>query len=131
MTTVIGFSGKKQSGKDTLLANIKPMLQGSVKQYNFADGLKNFLIDVMGLRYEQVWGTEEQKNSKTTYLWENLPDFIRWENGGRWVDYGGKDLVQQLPLFEKSLGFADFTPERLFWNLKCSNIKPKIGRAHV
>ena len=124
MTIVLGFSGKKQSGKDTLLSNICPMLSGTVKQYNFADGLKNFLIDVMGLRHEQVWGTDEQKNTKTTYLWENLPEFIRWENGGRWVDYGGKDLVQQLPLFEKSMGHNDFSIEKLYWNLKLSSVKP-------
>lgn len=124
MTKVIGFSGKKQSGKDTLLNNISPYLQGTVKQYNFADGLKNFLIDTMGLRYEQVWGSDEQKNTKTNYLWEYLPLFIRWENGGRWVDYGGKDLVQQLPSFEKSIGHNDFTPEKLFWSLRSSNITP-------
>jgi hypothetical protein len=124
MTVVLGFSGKKQSGKDTLLNNIKPLLNGTVKQYNFADGLKNFLVDVMGLRQEQVWGTEEQKNTKTTYLWENLPEFIRWENGGRWVDYGGKDLVQQLPLFEKSIGHNDFSPEKLYANLRATSMKP-------
>ena len=124
MTTVLGLSGKKQSGKDTLLANLAPLLHGTVKQYNFADGLKNFLVDVMGLRHEQVWGTEEQKNTKTTYLWENLPEFVRWENGGRWVDYGGKDLVQQLPLFEKSLGHNAFSVEKLYWSIKSSNIAP-------
>lgn len=124
MTVVLGLSGKKQSGKDTLLQNIAPLLKGTVKQYNFADGLKNFLVDVMGLRHEQVWGTDEQKNTKTNYIWEHLPFFIRWENGGRWVDYGGKDLVQQLPSFEKAIGHNDFAVETLYWNLKSSNINP-------
>lgn len=124
MTVVLGFSGKKQSGKDTLMNNISPLLKGTVKKYNFADGLKNFLVDVMGLRHDQVWGTEEQKNTKTIYLWENLPEFIRWENGGRWVDYGGKDLIQQLPLFEKSIGTGDFSVEKLYANLRSSDIKP-------
>lgn len=118
MTTVLGFSGKKQSGKDTLLTNISPMLKGSVKKYSFADGLKNFLVDVMGLRPEQVWGTDEQKNTKTSYLWENLPEFIRWENGGRWVEYCGV-IEQQLPLFENALASTNnFSPERIYWGLK-------------
>lgn len=120
MTVVLGFSGKKQSGKDTLLSNITPHLNGTVKKYSFADGLKNFLVDVMGLRPEQVWGTDEQKNTKTNYLWENFPDFMRWENGGRWVDFGGWQLTSQVPLFESSIGFGDFSPERLYWSLKNS-----------
>lgn len=133
MTIVLGFSGKKQSGKDTLLNNISSMLQGTVKKYSFADGLKNFLVDVMGLRPEQVWGTDEQKNSKTQYLWENLPEFIRWENGGRWVEYCGS-LEQQLPLFENSIASTNrFSPEKIYWGLKskgndaCSPIKLRSG----
>jgi len=121
MTIVLGFSGKKQSGKDTLLTSISPMLNGTVKRYSFADGLKNFLVDIMGLRHEQVWGTDEQKNSKTSYLWENLPEFIRWENGGRWVEYCGT-LDQQLPLFENSIASTNnFSPEKIYWGLKSKN----------
>lgn len=121
MTIVLGFSGKKQSGKDTLLGNISPMLNGTVKKYSFADGLKIFLVEVMGLRAEQVWGTDEQKSSKTLYLWENLPEFIRWENGGRWVEYCGT-LEQQLPLFENSIASTNnFSPEKIYWGLKSKN----------
>lgn len=120
MTIVIGFSGKKQSGKDTLLTNITPFLEGTVKKYSFADGLKNFLVDIMGLRPEQVWGTDEEKNSFTNYRWENFPEFMRWENGGRWIDFGGKNLVNQVPLLERHLGNEDFLPEKLYWSVKKS-----------
>lgn len=132
MTVILGFSGKKKSGKDTLLNNIRPLLNGVVKKYSFADGLKNFLVDVMGLRPEQVWGTDEEKNTKTSYLWENLPEFVRWENGGRWVEYCGT-IEQQLPFFENAMSSTNkFSPERIYWGLKskdevCSPIKLKSG----
>lgn len=44
-----------------------------VKRYSYATHLKNFCIDVMGLTEEQVYGTNEQKNTLTQYLWENMP----------------------------------------------------------
>jgi hypothetical protein len=127
MTVVLGFSGKKQSGKDTLLTGLSPYLSGTVKKYSFADGLKTFLVDVMGLRPDQVWGTDEQKNSKTTYLWEHLPEFMRWENGGRWVDFGGPELQVQLPLFENSIGINEFSPERLYWSLRAGSNSQQPG----
>jgi len=76
---IIGVSGVKQSGKDTvanfLCSNLK---WGSlVKIYSFADPLKRFLIDVMGLREEQCYGSDEDKNSLTSYKWDNLPMDIR------------------------------------------------------
>jgi len=45
---------------------------------------------------------------------------MRWENGGRWIDFGGNDLEVQLPLFEQSIGVNDFSPEKLYWSLKLS-----------
>ena len=51
---------------------------------SFADALKEFLINVMGLSYEQCYGTNEEKNSFTQYKWENLPVAItsKFEQGG-------------------------------------------------
>ncbi len=131
MTIVLGFSGKKQSGKDTLVNNISPLLVGTTKKYSFADGLKNFLVDVMGLRHEQVWGTEEQKNTKTIYLWDKLPEYMRWENGGRWVEFSDT-IEQQLPLFENTISSNKFSPEKAYWDLvhsgsSISPIKLKTG----
>ena len=82
MTVILAVSGKKQSGKDTLLSHISPVLSkiGTVKNYSFATPLKEWLISTLGLKWEQVWGTDEQKNSLTPYKWENLPAFIRWIN---------------------------------------------------
>lgn len=121
MTKILGFAGKKQSGKNTsanmvaatilhqvgyqtsidnktgnllLLSednqlvnldlttrhkelrdwmeeNIFPF----VKIYSFADQLKSFCINTLGLTVEQCYGTDEQKNSKTTHKWNVFRKF--------------------------------------------------------
>lgn len=52
----------------------------TVKIYSFADALKEICVDVLGLKPEQVWGTDAQKNSMTDIKWETMPEFIRWNN---------------------------------------------------
>ena len=44
-----------------------------VKAYNFADPLKRMCIALFGLDREQCYGTEEQKNSLTDILWDDIP----------------------------------------------------------
>lgn len=43
-----------------------------VKAYNFADPLKRMCIALFGLDREQCYGTDEQKNSLTDILWDNI-----------------------------------------------------------
>ena len=52
----------------------------NIKICSFAYGVKKVATDILGLRDNQVYGTQEQKNSHTEYLWENMPLWIRWEN---------------------------------------------------
>lgn len=82
MTFILAVSGKKQSGKDTLLSYLTPILSkiGTVKNYSFAMPLKEWAINILGLEWEQVWGSDANKNSLTPYKWDNLPVFIRWIN---------------------------------------------------
>jgi hypothetical protein len=91
MTLIIGASGKKQSGKNTMTKGIVDWFLSNqlfgvtgddqIKEYSFADMLKQKIcIDTMGLSYEQCFGTDEQKNSLTIYRWENLPLGIRTSN---------------------------------------------------
>lgn len=103
---ILGISGVKQSGKSTLAEFVKawyevdnrlkgvctfcvnekdgsvvwdnePHVFEKVKVYTFADSLKDFCVDTLGLRHEQCWGTDDEKNTETPYLWDNLPKFIR------------------------------------------------------
>lgn len=122
MTKIIGFAGRKQSGKSTccnFLLGLKlheygicekvslnkdgniivsdifgdtvpdvewiPLTEEYVdvsqlfdnfnpcKRYAFADPLKEFLINVLGLEHKQLYGTDDDKNSLTHLKWEDMP----------------------------------------------------------
>lgn len=51
--------------------------ESPVKVYNFADSLKEVCIKVLGMPWEQCYGTDKDKNVKTNFLWNNLPEEIR------------------------------------------------------
>ena len=147
MTKIIGFAGKKQSGKNTccnfLLAlkfhehgvckhaslneqgqiivsdlfgetvsgvdwipltedyvDISQLLEnfGPCKIYAFADVLKEFAIDVLGLEHNQVYGTNEEKNSPTHLLWENMPTGNNKGpmTGREVLQYFGSDICRKM-----------------------------------
>jgi len=48
-----------------------------VRIYSFADPIKEFCIEVLGIKPEQVYGTDEQKNVPTQYLWDTFPTTFR------------------------------------------------------
>lgn len=76
MTTIIAFAGRKQSGKTTcsyFLEHIfNEYFSSDVKVYNFADPLKkNICIDILGLTYEQCYGSDDKKNELVDCYWDN------------------------------------------------------------
>ena len=127
MTHILGFSGKKQSGKNTScnyligrvlqhigfcefiqinekgklvisdiygdtekwgtfeIENRNPEVQRfleenvfpAIRLYSFADALKqDVCINVLGLKWEQCYGTEEEKMSPTHLKWQDMPGVI-------------------------------------------------------
>lgn len=75
-TKVLLTTGKAQAGKTTSCEYLKKVLerQGyTVGLYNFADSLKSFCYGVLGLEYESVYGSNEEKNKPTHIQWKNLP----------------------------------------------------------
>ena len=46
------------------------------KIYAFADKLKRFLVEVLGLPFSSIYGTDDEKNAKTTYRWQDMPGVI-------------------------------------------------------
>lgn len=48
-----------------------------VKLYSFADPLKEFCINVLGLDRRQCYGTDDDKNSATHISWTDIPNDIR------------------------------------------------------
>lgn len=43
-----------------------------VRLYAFADPIKEFCVDVLGLKPSQVYGNDHQKNSNTKYTWNDF-----------------------------------------------------------
>jgi hypothetical protein len=78
MTQIIAFAGRKQSGKTTCSEMIKKYCNGTLepfngaKIYNFADPLKqDICINILGMTYDQCYGSDEQKNELVDCWWDN------------------------------------------------------------
>ena len=101
MTTIIAFAGRKQSGKTTCSEYICNYHNryGLSKVYNFADPLKqDICINILGLTYDQCYGSDIDKNTLTHIEWNNTKltarevmqivgtDIFRKMYNGVWVD---------------------------------------------
>lgn len=76
MTKIIGFAGRKQSGKTTCSEAILDFWNSTMpkeltaKIYNFADPLKkDICINIFGMSYDQCYGSDDDKNSLTDLEW--------------------------------------------------------------
>lgn len=78
---IISISGKKQAGKNTIAdviaKHIKQQCNIEAKIISFADSLKEFCIDTLGLSYESCYGTDDEKNAPTQYKWEHVANIFR------------------------------------------------------
>jgi len=52
-----------------------------VLECSFADNIKEFCINTLGLTYEQCYGTDAEKNRATEYEWDTAPRFLAWKFG--------------------------------------------------
>lgn len=86
MSKFIVLSGRKSSGKTTAANTIRGLLLDYNPNYqihltSFATPIKEFCTDIIGLSKEQVYGTDEQKNTLTHIKWDTMPDEIRFRYG--------------------------------------------------
>lgn len=66
-----------------------------IKCYAFADRLKLICMDLFGLTPEQVYGTNEQKNTATQYKWQNmLPCDIHSISNGQFGSITARQFMQ-------------------------------------
>ena len=87
MTYILSFSGRKQSGKSTsadyitslineyhiILRENRYELNMSCKIYSFADPLKqDICINILGLTYDQCYGSDDDKNTMTDLWWDGV-----------------------------------------------------------
>lgn len=65
---------------DFMLNKLYEVLDPYIKVYSFADPLKqDICMNMLGLTYEQCYGSDEDKNSPTEIMWESIPGL----NSGR------------------------------------------------
>lgn len=104
---IVAMSGRKQAGKNTLGQYIRryyveqkcsvksvfssAQLDDHTTECSFADNLKEFCIDTLGLPYEACYGTDDEKRAPTQYSWDDVPKFLRW----KFADPRAKKLVAQ------------------------------------
>jgi len=73
-----------------------------VRMYSFADMLKkNVCMDVLGLSYEQCYGTDKQKNAPTDIKWEDTPTALHGHPNGHMtarevMQYVGTDILRKM-----------------------------------
>jgi hypothetical protein len=76
---IIGFAGRKQSGKNTCadyVSNLYNQNNIPTKIYSLADPLKqDICMNLFGLSNDQCYGSDEEKNSLTHLEWKNMPGF--------------------------------------------------------
>jgi len=76
---IIGLQGKKGVGKNFVASIIQQQVFTNKKVLicAFADPIKEFLAEIVGLNKENLYGNDDQKNEPTPYLWENMPIWLR------------------------------------------------------
>jgi hypothetical protein len=74
-------------------ANTSYFSKCGAKIYSFADPLKRFCIDVLGVPEQGCYGTDEEKNAPIEHLlWQNFP--VKEVIEGRTGPMSGRDVLQ-------------------------------------
>ena len=87
---IIGISGKKQSGKDTIANEL--VRKNLAVKFSFADRLKQFCNIHFNVPKECLWGSEEYKNQKTNIRPVNSLDDDLNLSSRQLLQYFGTDL---------------------------------------
>ena len=70
-----------------------------VKIYHFADYLKSICINLFGLSYQNVYGTDDDKNTDTDFKWSQMPTNKRKKGKltvRDFLQYFGTELVRKI-----------------------------------
>lgn len=95
--TILAFSGRKQSGKSTAAQYVESLIESNslpitYKTYSFADPLKtDICMNILGLTYDQCYGSDEDKNTMTDLVWAGEVLTAR-----RAMEVIGTDIFRQL-----------------------------------
>jgi len=76
---IIGFCGKKGAGKDFVSGILSRMLKErgrTVTLIAFADPIKRFCQDALGIGSELLWADNYKKEFLTRFRWGDFPDWV-------------------------------------------------------
>ena len=76
MRRMILLCGRKKTGKGMIYTAASKLCPNS-GEFFFAKPIKDFCINALGLTYEQMYGTSDQRESLTEYRWGNVAPSIR------------------------------------------------------
>lgn len=78
---IIGLLGRKGVGKNFVGNCLAQVVQKEFRNFDFqlafADPMKAFLVDALGLDRALVYGSDKDKNKPTKYTWEQMPEFVK------------------------------------------------------
>lgn len=94
---------KAPYSNDFLIKKTLSTLNPEIKLYSFADPLKqDICIDILGLTWEQCYGSDADKNSKTSLKWEDMPTSEKNKKGfmtaREVMEYVGTDIFRKMKL---------------------------------
>ena len=84
-----------------------------IKVYHFADALKDISSSLFGLKIENLYGTDRQKNAKTKLQWENLPtneNKTGYLTHREFLEYFGTSIVRKI----KNDAWVNLTINKIF-----------------
>lgn len=102
----IALSGKKQVGKDTAAGMIVRLMEAQGKKAvltAFAEPLKRMCIEILGLRPEGVYGTDEQKNQLSHINWDGFALDIRLKYSKEIDQHDGRELPRSGPMTNREV----------------------------
>lgn len=116
---------------DYIIQQAQARLDPYIKLYSFADPLKQSIcMDILGLTWDQCYGSDEEKNSLTSLRWQDMPgyellpaDFLKNKNSDGYMtareimEHIGTDIFRKI----STNVWADATIRRI------QKDKPKIA----
>lgn len=67
-----------------------------IKDYAFADDLKNICHTILLLNHNQCYGSNDEKNTITKYIWENMVGIANTEYKDRTGQMTGREVMQYI-----------------------------------
>lgn len=71
-----------------------------IKVYHFADPLKKMSIDLFDLEPNLIYGNNDDKNTKTDLLWQNMPDNLSNKSGKmtirEFLEHFGTNVIRKI-----------------------------------